>query len=383
MISLAYKMLVGNKASCIGVIFGIFLATLLISQQSAIFLGLIDRSYRIVTDISEPTIWVIDPSTESEDKLRSIPIGYLDVVRGVPGVEWAVPLNSSLVPMVTPNGKFDMCLIYGIDDATLIGAPTKMLDGSIRDLRREGGVIVDSDSANGSLAHVNPDGTRERLRIGQTLEINGKRALVVGICEVTPGFFPQPIIFTSFSQFTTFNPGMAGRMGFVLAKAKPGTDIKNVCKLINAYTDLSALTRDEFKNKIRDFFLKTGILINFGLSVILGVIIGFSISGQIFYIMTLENVVYYALIKAVGGTGKMILKMIVFQAALVGIIGYTLGIGVTVLWGYAIQGTTLAFLFPWQLLVFTGMIVLLICVFTAVISIRKVFHADPKMLMGT
>lgn len=376
-------MLVGNRASCIGVIFGIFLATLLISQQTAIFLGLIDRSYRIVTDISEPTIWVIDPSTESEDKLRSIPIGYLDVVRGVPGVEWAVPLNSSLVPMVTPNGKFDVCLIYGIDDATLIGAPSRMLEGSIRDLRREGGVVVDSVSANSSLAHVDSNGNVEPLKLGQTLEINGKRALVVGICEVTPGFFPQPIIYTSFSQLTEFNPGMAGRMGFVLAKANPGTDIKSVCKLINTYTDLSALTRDEFKIKIRDFFLKTGILINFGLSVVLGIIIGFSIAGQIFYIMTLENIVYYALIKAVGGTGKMILKMIVFQAALVGIIGYTLGIGVTVLWGYAIQGTTLAFLFPWQLLLFTGMIVLLICIFTAVISIRKVFHADPKMLMGT
>lgn len=376
-------MLVGNRASCIGVIFGIFLATLLIAQQSAIFLGLIDRSYRIVTDISEPTIWVVDPATESEDKLRSIPLGYLDVVRGVPGVKWAVPLNSSLIPMVTPSGKFDVCLIYGIDEATLIGAPNRMIKGSVRDLRREGGVIVDESSANSSLAHVEKDGTVIPLKLGETLEINGKRALVVGICEATPGFFPQPIIYTAFSQFSTFNPGMENRMGFVLAQVNPGADIKSVCKLINAYTDLNALTRDEFKNKIRDFFLKTGILINFGLSVFLGTIIGFSIAGQIFYIMTLENVVYYALIKAVGGTGKMILKMIVFQAALVGIIGYILGIGVTVLWGYAIQGTTLAFLFPWQLLLFTGAIVLLICIFTALISIRKVFHADPKILMGT
>lgn len=383
MLSLAYKMLIGNRASCIGVIFGIFLATLLISQQCAIFLGLIDRSYRIVTDISEPTIWVADRATESEDKLRSLPLGYLDVVRGVPGVEWAVPLNSSLVPIVTPAGKFDICLIYGIDDATLIGAPNRMVEGSVRDLRREGGVIVDVDSANGSLAHTGPNGEIDPLKVGDTLEINGKRALVVGLCKATPGFYPQPIIFTSFSQFSTFNPGMAGRMGFVLAKTNPGVDIKSVCNLINAYTDLNAMTRDEFKNKIKDFFLKTGILINFGLSVVLGIIIGFSIAGQIFYIMTLENVVYYALIKAVGGTGKMILKMIVFQAALVGIIGYTLGIGVTVLWGYAIEGTTLAFLFPWQLLVFTGLIVLLICIFTAVISVRKVFHADPKMLMGT
>src|ERR1700722_6962185 len=95
-ISLAFKMLIGNRASCIGVIFGIFLATLLITQQSAIFLGLVARSYRIVTDISEPTIWVVDPATESEDKLRSLPDSYLDVVRGVPGVEWAVPLSSAL-----------------------------------------------------------------------------------------------------------------------------------------------------------------------------------------------------------------------------------------------------------------------------------------------
>jgi putative ABC transport system permease protein len=382
-ISLAFKMLIGNRASCIGVIFGIFLATLLISQQSAIFLGLVERSYRIVTDISEPTIWVMDPATESEDKLRTLPISYLDVVRGVPGVQWAVPLSSSLIPIVTSSGKFDICQLYGIDDATLIGAPGKMLEGSIRDLRREGGIIVDVYSANGSLANVRPDGTKEPLKLGETLEINGKRALVVGICKVSQGFYPQPIIFTALSQFKTFNPAMENRIGFILTKPNQPTEISTVIKLINANPELHAMTRDQFKDQIRNFFLKTGILINFGLSVILGVIIGFSIAGQIFYIMTLENNVYYALIKAVGGTGKMILYMIIFQAALVGIIGYILGIGATVLWGMAIQDTTLAFLFPWQLLLFTGLIVLIICIFTAALSIQKVFRADPKMLMGT
>jgi putative ABC transport system permease protein len=115
----------------------------------------------------------------------------------------------------------------------------------------------------------------------------------------------------------------------------------------------------------------------------LGIIIGFSIAGQIFYIMTLENITYYALIKAVGGTEKMIFMMIVCQAALVGIIGYALGIGVTVLWGMAIKHTSLAFLFPWQLLLLSFAVVLVICIFTAALSIQKVFRADPKMLMGT
>jgi putative ABC transport system permease protein len=382
-ISLAFKMLIGNKASCIGVIFGIFLATLLISQQSAIFLGLVDRSYRIVTDISEPTIWVMDPATESEDKLRSLPIGYLDVVKSIPGVEWAVPLGSSLIPVVTPSGTFDIAILYGVDEATLIGAPNKMLAGSVRDLRREGGIIVDVYSANGHLANVGPNGEKVPLKVGDSLEINGKRALVVGLCQVTQNFYPQPIIFTSFSQFKTFDPRMVNRMSFVLAKSRPEADIQGVCKLINKHSELKALTRNEFKDRITEFFLKTGILINFGLSVLLGIIIGFSVAGQIFYLMTLENIVYYALIKAMGGTSTTILKMILFQAAIVGAIGYALGIGATMLWGFAIQGTTLAFLFPWQLLLFTGIIILIICIFTAVLSIQKVFRVDPKMLMGT
>jgi putative ABC transport system permease protein len=383
MLSLAYKMLIGNKASCLGVIFGIFLATLLISQQSAIFLGLVARSYRIVTDISEPNIWVMDPATESEDKQRSMPVSYLDLVKGTPGVKWAVPMSSSMVPVVTYSGKFDVCQLYGIDDATLIGAPTVMLEGSIKDLRRDGGVIVDASSAKRTLGKLGSDGKIQPLKIGDPLEINGKRAVCVGICEATPGFYPQPIIFTSFSQFKTFNPGMADKMGFVLVKTNSDADIKSVLSSLNSYKGLNAMTRDQFKDKIRDFFLKTGILINFGLSLALGLIIGFSIAGQIFYIMTLQNLTYYALIKAVGGTGRTILMMILFQAAIVGFVGFSLGIGVTVLWGLAIKHTTLAFLFPWQLLLFTGGIVGLICVFTAALSIQKVLRADPKMLMGT
>ncbi|MBA3603669.1 MAG: ABC transporter permease [Parachlamydiaceae bacterium] len=383
MISLAFKMLIGKKASCIGVIFGIFLATLLISQQSAIFLGLMARSYRIVTDTPEPTIWVMDPATESEDKLRSMPLNYLDIVRKTPGIDWAVPLSSTLLPITTPSGKFDITQLYGVDDATLIGAPSLMLQGSVKDLRRSGGIIVDEFSARGVLSTVTHDGVRHDLQLGETLEINGKRAVVVGICKITQNFYPQPIIYTSFSEFQIFNPGMTYRTGFILAKTNPSADIPAITKAINEHPGLRAYSREEFKNQVMSFFLKTGVLINFGLSVILGIIIGFSISGQIFYMMTLENITYYALIKAVGGTGKMILKMIIFQAAVVGIIGFSLGMGLTVLWGLAIKDTTLAFLFPWQLLLFSGGIVLLICIFTAILSAQKVFKADPKILMGT
>lgn len=257
-----------------------------------------------------------------------------------------------------------------------------MLEGSIRDLRREGGIIVDVYSAKGSLATHLPNGTKRALQIGDELEINNHRAVVVGICKITQGFYPQPIIFTSLSEFRRFTSFTINSLGFIAAKALPGADIQEVCNRINAYPGLNALTREQFKWRIIKTFLETGILVNFGLSVGLGFIVGFSIAGQIFYIMTLENLMYYALIKAIGGTQKMILHMIMIQALVVGLIGFFLGIGATILWGLAIQNTTLAFLFPWQLLVFTGLLVLVICILTAGLSIRKVFRADPKALMG-
>lgn len=383
MILVALKMLIGNRASFIGVVFGIFLATLLISQQSAIFLGLVSRSYRMITDVPGPNIWIMDPATESDDRVRGMADGNLDIVRSVPGVEWAVPLNVVHLPLTTQTGIFQIAQVYGIDDATLIGAPADMVEGQARDLRREGGIIVDIYSANGSLAKTLPDGTKIPLKVGDELELNNYRAVVVGFCKITQGFYPQPIIYTSCSDFRRFNGYGIKYLGFIVAKSAPGANLQKVLNRLNSNPGINALTEEQFQNRIIKTFLETGILINFGLSVALGFIVGLSIAGQIFYIMTLENLMYYAVIKAIGGTGKMVLSMILIQALVVGLIGFWLGIGATILWGMAIKDTTLAFLFPWQLLLFTGGVVLIICLFTAALSIRKIFSTDPKSLMGT
>lgn len=381
MISIAIKMLIGNKASCIGVIFGIFLATLLISQQSAIFLGLVSRSFRMVTDIPAPNIWVVDPSTESDELIRRMPESYVNIVRSLPNIEWASPIAVTYANIVTATGRFQVAHLYGIDDSTLIGAP-EMIEGDIYSLRREGAVIVDVYAANGVLAHSSSDGSKVPLKLGDSFEINDRRAIVVGICKITQSFYPQPTIFTSLSQFQLFVPSGDHEIGFIAAKSKKGADVDQIIKNINAHYMLNGLTTKDLEWRMAKSFLKTGILINFGLSVALGIIIGFSIAGQIFYIMTLQNLMYYALIKALGGGEKLIYQMISIQTAIVSIIGFLLGTGATMVWGSLIKDTTLAFLFPWQLLVFTASIVLIIGLFTAGLSIGKVLRTDPKVLMG-
>ncbi len=382
MMTFALKMLIGNRATCIGVIFGIFLATLLITQQSAIFLGLVSRSYRMVKDIPYPNVWVIDPATESDEKVRAMPKGYLDIVRGIPNIEWAVPINVMDIPISTKSGIFHVCQLYGIDAATLIGAPENIVEGNVTDLRRANAVILDAYAANTLLARTLPDGTKVPLTLGDTFEINNRRAVIVAICHTTQGFYPQPIIFTSYDNFSYFNPASIGKIEFIAAKTRPDANLDDILKQINDYPMLNGLSRNQFEWRIAKSFLQTGILINFGLSVALGIIIGFSIAGQIFYMQTLQNLKYYALIKSLGGSESLITRMITFQTLVVGMIGFLLGTGITIIWGYAVKGTTLAFLFPWQLLLFTAFIVTIICIFTAGLSIRKVHSLDPKMLMG-
>lgn len=378
MISIAFKMMIGNRAAFIGVIFGIFLAILLISQQSAIYLGLISRSYRIVTNVSEPDIWVIDPATQGEDLIRSMPKEYLQYVKSIPHIEWAVPVNYLLLPFTTGVGAFTVAEIYGIDGQTLVGMP-KLIEGNVQDLYREGGIILDSRSAENLLATILPNGKKSPLKLGDVLEINGHRAFIAGIAKTTPGFFPQPIIFMLNDQVYQFSG--TNRIQYIAAKMRKDADIEEVINQINLNKNVLGLTSNQLKSRIANHFLKTGILINYGISVALGMIIGFSIAGQIFYIMTLHNLSYYALIKALGGTDKMILKMILFQAIMVGIIGYILGTATTLLWGFQIKNTTLTFEYPWELLVFTGFFAVLICAFIASLSIKKVFKLDPHTLM--
>lgn len=380
MLKTSFKMLIGNKAAFIGMVFGIFLAILLISQQSAIYLGLIARSYRIATIISLPDIWVIDPATKGEDLVRPMPKDYLQHIKSTPDIEWAVPVNYLLMPIKTTTGKYNVAEVYGVDDKTLIGMP-QLLKGNIADVYREGGVVIDSKSAENLLASTAPDGKKVPLKIGDELEINSKRAVVVGIAEITAGFFPQPIIFVINSQFQQFSG--SGRIQYIAAKACKGADINQILKQINSNKNMLGLTRKQMESRIAKHFLSTGILINYGISVLLGMIIGFSIAGQIFYIMTLQNLGYYALIKSLGGTQKMILKMILFQALVVVIIGYILGTAVTLLWGLAIRNTLLTFDFPLELLLFTGTAAIIICAFIAFLSVRKVFKVDPHTLMTT
>jgi putative ABC transport system permease protein len=383
MYSIALKMLIGDRGKYLGIIMGLTFASLLITQQSSIFTGLMTRTYGFITDTSQPDVWVMDPKVQFIDDIKPLQDTELFRVRGVDGVEWAVPLYKGLLKARLEDGNFQICNVFGLDDATLVGGPPVMLQGSLNDLRRQDAIIVNDVGANTRLARKSkePGGKPTPLKVGDTLEINDHRAVVVGICQVTRTFQSQPVIYTTYTRATNFAPRERKLLSFILVKAKESQDPKVLRERIARRTGLAAYTAQEFKDLTYNFFMKnTGIPINFGIAVGLGFLIGTAIAGQTFYNFTLENLRYFGTLKAMGATNGILLRMILLQALLVGAIGYGLGVGGATLFGYVMRGTELAFRLTRELLYLSAGAIAIIIFFSAVISIYKVMRLEPAIV---
>lgn len=377
----AIKMLIGDRAKYFGIVMGLTFASLLLTQQSGIFVGLMSRTFGFLTDTSLPDVWVMDEKVQFVDDVKPLRDTDLDRVRSVAGVEWAMPLYKGLLRARLDNGNFQSCNVIGLDDATLIGGPPIMVKGSLSDLRQSDGVIVDEVGAGDKLATILPNGRRVPLQIGDTLELNDHRAVVVGICRTTRTFQSQPMIYTTYSRATIFAPRERKLLSFILVKAKAGESLQTVCERIHQTTGLAAYTRQQFVQLTLNYFMKnTGIPINFGMSVVLGFIIGTAIAGQTFYNFTLDNLRYFGTLKAMGAGNGKLLRMIVLQALMVGAIGYGLGVGAACLFGTAASNSELAFRLPWQVLALTAGAVLLICVGASLVSIWKVIRLEPAIV---
>jgi len=376
-------MLVGNLGKFLGTLFGLLLAAFLITQQNAIFDGLMSRTYGAISDCGYADIWVMDPKVQFIDDLKPLPDTALQRVRGVDGVAWAVPLYKGMLKARLDNGTFQTCNVFGLDDATLVGGPPVMVQGSLADLRRADGVIVDEVGANGKLARPSaiPGGKPVPIAVGDVLELNDHRATVVGICQVSRTFQSQPVLYTTFNRAMAYAPRERRMLTFTLVQAAPGVDHRDLCARITASTGFAARTRDDFRTLTYDYFMKyTGIPINFRIAVGLAFIVGAVISGLMFYSFTMDNLKHFGALKAMGATNGLLLRMVLLQAGFVAAVGYGLGVALAAAFGMATAGTELAFKLVWQTPALTALAIAAMTTVAAVASSIRVMTVEPAIV---
>jgi putative ABC transport system permease protein len=373
---LALRMLTGDRAKYLGLVSAIAFSSMLMSQQMSIFCGLMLRTASVIQDMPGVDIWVTDPKLQNVDEIKPLRGDDLYRVRGVPGVAWAVRLYKGQARVRADDGTYRVSVLLGLDDTSLVGAPVEMLDGSVADLRQPDAVILD----DAGFRYLFPG---ETPRAGKVLEMNDRRALVVGICKASPPFQTFPVVYTRYSLATYFIPRERDDLSFILAGVEPGNRREEICERIRAQTSLQALPREQFLWKtIRYYIASTGIPVNFGITVALGFIVGTAVAGQTFYLFVLENLRHFGALKAMGVADGRVLGMVLLQASVVGALGYAIGMGMTTAFFAATGNLThlRAFYLPWQVMAGTAAAVGLIIVLASAMAVRRVWVLEPAVV---
>src|SRR5262249_31808138 len=257
----ALKMLTGDRAKYLGLIFAIAFATFLLQNQTSIFCGILDRTGSQIADVTDAKVWIMDPKTEYFEQTKALKDTDLTRVRGVDGVQWAVKLYKGSPVARTVNGKFAVSFCLGLDDATLTGAPRKMLLGSWESLRQPNSVVIDK----AGYVLLFPS---EPLQLGRTLELNHHKATILGISHASPPFVRWPVMHARYSEAVNFVGRERTQLSYVLVRPQPGVDAKELCARIDAQTGLRARTSDQFRwDCIRYYLKNTGIPVNFGITI--------------------------------------------------------------------------------------------------------------------
>ena len=88
----ALRMLTGDRAKYLGLIFAIAFCTFLLENQTSIFASILKRTGSQILDVTDADVWVMDGKTEYFEQTKALKDTDLTRVRGVNGVEWAVKL---------------------------------------------------------------------------------------------------------------------------------------------------------------------------------------------------------------------------------------------------------------------------------------------------
>ena len=381
MIRVALQMLLGDRAKFIGILIGVTFVSLLITQQAAIFDGLISRSHGAIDDVGVADLWVMDPKVQQIDDYKPMTITTLTRVRSVDGVAWAMPYLRTQIKARLPDGTQQSCVVIGVDDTTLVGVPPVMKQGRAEDLRRADGVVVEAREAADKLATPLPDGSKRALAIGDTLELNDHRRVVVGLAEPSRTFMWFPMVYTTYSRAVEMAPPERRNLTYVLVKVAAGADRQAVADRIAATTGMTALTQEQFRQRTINFIMtSTGIPINFRISMALGFLVGCAIAGQTFFNFVHDNLRHLGALKAMGARNRQLVMMILAQAGLAGVIGYGFGVGLAALFGQAVKGSELAFLLSADRLITSGIAVLAVVLISSALAMRSVIKLEPAVV---
>ncbi len=368
MLQTAIKMLLNDRSKYLLLVSVLAFSTFLITQQIAIFFGVMLRTTSTLNNIRAP-IWVVDPNVVHIAGVVPIKDTDLTRVASVQGVSTATPLYYARHQVKLNNGKLSTMEIFGVETATLTGAPATMIEGDIKSLWQPNGIIVDQYGLK-----LLSKASKKNIKINDTISIRYQELKIVGICKVNSlSFFGDPIGYTTYETAKKISNSNR-TLSFILVTPMTNINIADLTKKITEETGLLAYTHKELLWSTMIWYCRNTVIpIAIATTVAIGIIVGIAVAGQTFYAFITENLDSIGALKAMGINNRLLCLMLILQAITVGSLGYGIGVGFATLFGfYALQHLTIPYHLPYIVPFVIFFAILCICMTAAWIGIRKI-----------
>lgn len=369
MLWLALKTLVHEKTRLVITVSGVAFSTVLVLMQIGMYIGFMGNATNIIRHV-DADIWITSKNIQCFDFVNPFPEERINMVRSHPEIQRAEKLILTMAMLKLPAGGVEQVQILGFNPDSGTGAPWKMIEGGLNDVKGGRYMIMDKTSEQRL-------GT---LNTGSIWELGGSRFKLVGLSKGIRNFINAPIVFMSYNHTQGLFPER--QASFIVAKARDRKGIDSIVKsLRQQMKDNDIYTREGFVYKtIMYWTVQTGMGMGFFLTAVLGLAVGGAIVGQTIYTNTMEHLREFGTLKAIGARNSDIYKMIFIQTGVSVVAGFASGSLFLIMMRPGMEkGGVNLYLGLW-VFVPVFLMILCVCFLAAYFSVRKVRTLDPVMV---
>jgi putative ABC transport system permease protein len=374
MVSLARKNLLHDRLRFVITVSGVAFAVTLVLVQVGLFMGLLGKA-TVTIENASADLWITSRETPNVDFAHTFPETNVLRVRGVPGVERADNLIVQFMNIQLPNGAEEGSLVYALEDFTAWNLPWKVNEGDVRDLKRGLYVMMDRSAER----RYGP------FQVGEYREMLGRRFKIIGTTSDAASFTTAPILFMDYKTAQEQLQTLQGKTQYILVRLAPGASAAAVKAEIARrlpYNDV--YLRDEWARRSRSYWIvSTGLGMNMGITVFLGILVGIVVVAQTLYTSAVEHVKEFGTVKAIGGSNLDIYRILGEQAVIAAVVGFLLGGAISLAMRPLMAKLYLNVLVSpaFAGAVFVGTV--LMCLGAAMLSFRRVATIDPALVFRT
>jgi len=351
-------------ATIVGVVFSIVLITI----QLGLFLSF-EKMVTTMIDHAPADLWIVplgtkcfeDPSQlEERDRAQAL---------SVPGVTEVVPVVIGFTQWTVPAGGTTPVFIIGSSETTTGLHPWNLVKGDLDALSSANAVAVDQ-TYFGRLGVTG---------IGDSTEIHDKKVLVALVTNGIRSFTTTPYVFTSLDRARSLIGTSQSKVSYFLVHVSANADMDAARKqLLKNLSKVEVLTPDEFRSRSRAFWLfGTGAGAALFAGALLGAIVGTVVVAQTLYSSTKDHINEFATLRAIGSSNGYIHKVIVCQALLSAVIGFSVAEIISLVIVRLTAETALPIVVTPLLTLGLFLLTVVMCVSSAIAAIIQVTRIDP------